>query len=135
MPRSFAATSQPNMSSRFVDFAGAGISSLCVLHCLALPVLAASLPIAGALAEMEWIHKGLVLLALPISGGALLDRRPKLVDIGVVLLLLSGLSVLLASAFAEALHDYETPLTVLGALLLTAGHVRRWRRHVASRRA
>jgi hypothetical protein len=34
----------------------------------------------------------------------------------------------LAAAFAEPLHDYETPLTITGAVLLASAHGLRWRR-------
>lgn len=33
-----------------------GLSALCVLHCVALPVLAALLPALSVWTEAEWVH-------------------------------------------------------------------------------
>ena len=41
----------------YVDSAGLGVSSLCIIHCLFLPILGTSLPILGVLSEYEWLHK------------------------------------------------------------------------------
>ena len=112
-----------------VDAAAISVSSLCLVHCLALPVLAGVLPIAGAWAEAEWVHKAFVLLALPISGYAVFSINVQSRDALFVFLVTSGLTLLAASAFVEALHDVEKPLTATGALLVVAGHLWRWRRH------
>ena len=46
-------------------------------------------------------------------------------------LIVVGFSLLVAGAFVEVLHDYETLLTVAGALVLATGHVVRWVRSAA----
>lgn len=111
-----------------LDASAVGLSSLCLIHCLALPVLAATLPLAGALAENEWIHRGFVLAAAPITGLAVWRAFPK--DAVFIIGALLGLAILIASAFVEALHDHETLLTVIGALTLASAHLWHWaRRH------
>ena len=112
-----------------LDATAVTISALCVVHCLALPLLAAGLPVLGALAEAEWIHKGLVLSAIPVSILAFTrTHRATGKVIGLALLAGLGLSILMSAAFIEAAHDYETPLTVTGASLLAIAHILRWRR-------
>ena len=103
-----------------LDTAGVVISSLCVVHCLFMPFLGLLLPIFGSLSESEWIHKILVLIALPLFIN-LIFRSNKAY---IVLPALFGIIGLLTGAFVEALHDYETILTVIGASLLGFAHLR-----------
>lgn len=114
---------------RAIDAAGISVSSLCLIHCLALPVLAGVLPIASSWAAAEWAHKALVLLAIPISGYAVFTRGVQFHDSLFVFLVTFGLALLAASAFIDALHDFEKPVTSAGAFIVAAGHIWRWRRH------
>lgn len=93
---------------------------------MALPLLVVSAPVLAVFSENEAVHKVLVLLALPVALLAIFTTpqtrsRPLILGMLVV-----GISLLLAGAFVEALHDYETPLTVVGALFLSGGHIWRW---------
>lgn len=117
-----------------IDGAAISLSGLCVIHCLALPLLAAILPIAGMWAEAEWVHKVFVAAALPLSGFAIARAFSARGQTVFIALALTGLSLLVASAFVEALHDYETLLTVAGALTLAAAHGWRWQAHGPSKR-
>lgn len=112
-----------------VDASAITISGLCLIHCLALPVLAGVLPMAGVWAEAEWVHKVFVLLAVPISGYAVFAKGVQFRDRIFIFLVTLGLSLLIAGAFIEALHDFETLMTAVGALFVIAGHLWRWRRH------
>ncbi len=115
-----------------IDASAITLSGLCLLHCLALPLVAASLPVLGSLAENEWLHRAFVLTALPITGFAIArswDRPGRPV---FTALALAGLVSLLLGAFVEPLHDHETVLTVFGAMLLAVAHVWRWRTHARS---
>ena len=114
-------------SPAYIDASAISISALCIMHCLALPVLAASLPVLGVLTEAEWIHRGLVAIALPITAFALFRAQRTVNPAAFTILAIPGLSLLLAGAFVEALHDYETTLTVMGAVLLATAHIWRWR--------
>lgn len=106
-----------------IDGSAIALSGLCLLHCLALPLLSAILPIAGVWAEAEWLHKAFVIAALPFS---LIGLSSKRVSVPIGILIASGFGLLLAGAFVEALHDFETQLTVAGGLLLASGHALRW---------
>nr|WP_321358897.1 MerC domain-containing protein [uncultured Hyphomonas sp.] len=112
-----------------IDVSAITLSGLCVVHCLALPLLAAFLPLAGAWSEAEWVHKVFVVFALPLSGFAIV-RGLSSPDWKVfAALALVGLILLIAAAFVEALHEYEAPITVTGALMLASAHIWRWTRH------
>lgn len=122
------------MAGRFskagaIDASAITLSGLCVVHCLALPLLAAFLPLAGAWSEAEWVHKVFVAFALPLSGFAIirgLSGPGWRVFVGLAV---GGLLLLLVGAFVEALHEVETPITVTGALMLASAHIWRWSRH------
>jgi hypothetical protein len=109
--------------SHWLDASAVALSGLCLLHCLALPLLATLLPLFGAWAHAEWVHVLFVAVALPLSGQALwrAQRRhpvPALAWAGAAL----GLGLLLAGAFGWAGAAAETPLTVAGSLLLAGVH-------------
>ncbi len=111
------------------DAAAISLSGLCLIHCLVLPLLAAFVPVLGVYAEMEWVHKGLVIAAAPISLFALTRTEPGGGRIGFGVLMALGLGLLVTGAFVEALHDYEVQLTVAGALTLSIAHLFRWVSH------
>ncbi|MBH1836172.1 MerC domain-containing protein [Stenotrophomonas maltophilia] len=120
-------------SPALLDAGALALSSLCLLHCLALPLLAAALPLFGAWAQAEWVHLLFVAIALPLTGYALLraDRRHRLPVMAWIAAGL-GLGLLLAGALELPSHAWETPLTVTGSLLLAATHIwnaRRRHRH------
>ncbi|HDS1649823.1 MerC domain-containing protein [Stenotrophomonas sp. TWI143] len=120
-------------SPALLDAGALALSSLCLLHCLALPLLAAALPLFGAWAQAEWVHLLFVAIALPLTGYALwrADRRHRLPVMAWTAAGL-GLGLLLAGALELPSHAWETPLTVTGSLLLAATHVwnaRRRHRH------
>ena len=106
-----------------IDGSAIALSSLCLIHCLLLPVMSAALPIAGVWAEAEWVHKAFVIAALPIAFLALASRR---INLGIGALIALGCVLLVAGAFVEAWHDYEVLLTTFGAVLLAVGHAWRW---------
>jgi hypothetical protein len=105
-----------------LDGSAIGLSGLCLVHCLALPVAAAASPLLGVWSEAEWVHLAFVLLAAPLSAAALVMARPR--RPAAIVLALAGL-VLLAAAllFPEA----ETVMTVAGGLVLASGHLVNWR--------
>ncbi|MEL7485913.1 MAG: MerC domain-containing protein [Pseudomonadota bacterium] len=116
------------MSSRAstIDASAIGLSALCLGHCLALPVVGAFLPFAGVLAEAEWIHKVLVLTAVPITLFAIMRHKSVRVRSSFIAPALIGLFLLIAAGFIDALHDYEIWLTAIGAIFLGAAHFWHW---------
>ena len=121
-----------NTSVSALDTSAIGLSGLCMIHCLALPLVGAALPIAGSLAEAEWIHKLFVLTALPITLFAIARHQTSNARLFFMAPALLGLALLLAAAFVEELHDLETALTVTGAVLLGSAHAWRWANRNAS---
>ena len=102
-----------------IDTAGFVISSLCVAHCLLLPFIALFLPIMGSLSEVEWIHKLLVIVAILLFISLIFRSNKTYIVLPATL----GITCLLAGAFVESLHDYETMLTVIGASFLGLAHL------------
>lgn len=106
-----------------LDLFAVGLSALCVIHCVALPLLVAIMPVIAIAAENELAHKLIVLAAVPVSLRVIWKTLPLAENklfIGVVS---AGLALLLLAAFIEALSAYEQPITVAGALLLSTGHI------------
>lgn len=108
------------------DTVAIGLSGLCLAHCLALPILASLLPIAGSWAEAAWVHWLFVAVAAPVSLATfLLPRKRASLLIGLAVL---GLALLVAGAAEFPTHELETPLSVIGGLTLAAAHLLNWRR-------
>lgn len=103
-----------------------GLSSLCLVHCLALPLAASLLPVAGAWAEAEWVHMALLLVAAPVSLWTLAVSAGR--SWPVLGVAAAGLALLAAGALEFPSHAWETPVTVAGGLVLAAAHVLNWRR-------
>lgn len=102
-------------------------SLLCLVHCLALPVLLLLLPgMLGLFAQSEQFHYAALALVVPAALAAFWlgwrrhrARRPMLLGaLGTICLIV---------ALLPPLHDFETPFTVAGSLLLVAGHLINWR--------
>ena len=111
------------------DASAIGLSALCLVHCLLLPVVAALLPALAAAGEGEWMHLLFVVLAVPLAAAALW-RAHRLRRLPGLLLALAGTGIagLLAGALGWPSEALETPLTVTGGVLLAAAHVWNWRR-------
>ncbi len=113
---------------RALDATGVGLAALCLVHCLALPVAALAMPLAGQLAEAEWVHWTIVALAAPTSLAAVLPRvmdRPFPWIIPVFAIVGVGL---LGAAIAFAPPEWEAAFTVAGSGVLVTAHVLNWRR-------
>ena len=105
---------------RRADFAGCGVSAACLAHCLALPFLASLAPALGPAAEAEWVHWLFVALAAPVAAYAL--TRPGATWASWTLAI-AGVGALVAGAAEFPAHEWETPLSVSGALLLASAHL------------
>ncbi|WP_448585701.1 MerC domain-containing protein [Thermaurantiacus sp.] len=113
------------------DGIAAGLSSLCVVHCLALPLVAASLPTLafgpGHDQGPAWVHWALLLVSLPVSAyalwrGALIHRERRYWRIAAV-----GFALMAAGALAHGLGTAERVLTIAGGLTVALAHWRNWR--------
>lgn len=109
---------------------GMGLSVLCLVHCLALPWLLASLPLVllaalpEGLRDNEWLHIALLVPVLLVSGPVLMRGASGRWQTGLVL---AAFAALIGGLFVEG-EVAEQALTVAGAALLLAAHVARLRR-------
>ena len=115
---------------RFADYAGMAASALCLVHCLAMPLLLAAFPLLGLGGEHHGLHDALLLgvtvpVLLALVPGWLAHRDP-----APLLLGLAGLGAFLVAvlfvgpAFGQGA---ETGLAVLSSVLLIAAHRRNHR--------
>jgi len=115
------------------DRLGIGLSGLCALHCLLMPVVLSLIPLWPTLRTVNaWVHPALLVLILPVVIGAL-RRVRRTGHIATAALLGVGFLVLVGAWLG---HDVlgavgERIGTVLGSALLIAGHVLNWRSHRA----
>lgn len=114
--------------TRWLDRGAVGLSMLCLVHCLAFPVVVMALPAMGEILPRQWwVHPVIFALAVPMATIALVrgwsdhrDRRPVL--LGGIGLALLGFGLLAAEASAA-----EVLLTVAGGLIVAAAHLLNWR--------
>ena len=120
-----------NNLQRLSDKSAIGLSLLCTIHCLAMPLAAVLLPSIAALPLAdETFHYWMLITVLPISAYALTmgckkHQRYRLLLIGGV-----GLCILVFATYAG--HDLlgetgEKTLTVVGTMILALGHLWNYR--------
>jgi predicted membrane protein len=104
------------------------LSSLCVLHCIALPLLLIFLPAASSLAAMEdeLFHLILVFFAAPISLFAVLLAYRHHRQLKIVLFNIVGVTLLISALLFG--HDLfagkgEVFLTLIGSFLIVYSHI------------
>jgi hypothetical protein len=119
-----------------LDGAAAALSSLCLLHCLLLPVGLGLAPIISGLSGTAlhgpfWLHWALLAVAAPVSVYALWrgarlhgDRRPWVMA-------LLGFALMSAGALSHNLGVQEQVLTVLGGLFVALAHWQNWKARAA----
>ncbi|MBL0314205.1 MAG: MerC domain-containing protein [Holophagaceae bacterium] len=107
-----------------LDLIGASASTLCAIHCAALPLVAAALPTLG----IGWLGSGAVEWGLVGSSGliAFLALRkghrihgrqaPRVVA-------LLGFLAVVVSIFLESMGAWVTVLRVLGGFTMVLGHI------------
>lgn len=126
------------LSSHF-DRIAITLSAVCIVHCLAVPLVVAVLPIAAvSFGESEHFHGLMMWLVVPTSLvgftlGYRLHRRAGLVALGAAGVVILGTAALWGhTAWTEAV---EVTVSVAGSLLLGLAHwwnfqeVRRCHRH------
>jgi len=105
-----------------------GASFMCLLHCLALPLVLAALPTLAAIIPLpESFHVWMVAVAVLASGGALIlgfrrHRATSPTILGGI-----GLLLLVQGATLSADTSEEVLVTVSGSLFLAVAHVLNWR--------
>jgi hypothetical protein len=114
---------------RYADYAGIAASALCLVHCLAMPLLLAAFPLLGLGGEHHALHDALLVgVTVPVLL-ALVPGYVKHRDPGALMLGLAGLCAFLLAVlvvgprFGEVA---ETVLAVVSSVLLLGAH---WRNH------
>jgi hypothetical protein len=116
------------MPARLLDGAAIAASALCLVHCLALPLVALLLPVLAVWVRWpEAFHLWALAFAVPTSIAALALGVRRHRQAAPLLLAGAGLALLAAGAVADVPELAETLLTVPGALLLAGAHLRNWR--------
>ncbi|MBL7649736.1 MAG: MerC domain-containing protein [Candidatus Hydrogenedentes bacterium] len=114
-----------------IDKIAIGLSALCAVHCLILPLIAGLLPALAALTGSHVHFHTLMLVAvLPLSSFALGAGWLRHRDAAVLALGLTGLILIVVAATVG--HDLpseaaERWTTVAGSLLLALAHLRNYR--------
>jgi hypothetical protein len=110
------------------DSLAIGAGTLCLVHCLVLPLVVLLLPtLATVLTVPESFHLLALAFAVPTSAFALGTgiRQHGLVQ--PLLLAAPGLALMAFGALAAPDAEWERALTVIGTLLLVGGHLINWR--------
>lgn len=107
--------------SHLWDRLGMGLSFLCMIHCLGLPLVLTGLT---ALSLAESFHFWVALVIVPVAVLAALPGYRLHRQSGVLWLLGAGVVLLFAALLMEPVigHTGENVVTILGGLLLVAGH-------------
>ena len=115
-----------NNLQAITDKTAIGLSVLCTVHCLAMPLAAVLLPSFAAMAlEDEIFHLWLLIAVFPVSAYALTMGCRK--HERYRLLLIGGIGLLMLGTVSFAGHEQlgetlEKVLTVIGAVIIALGH-------------
>lgn len=119
------------------DWVGQGLSTLCIAHCVGLPLVLGFLPAATAeFLEGEAVHRGLIAFvvgtaAIAFWPGFRVHRRVSVVALAVLgVFLLGSAAFLLPEEGGEGLEALETGLTLGGGVLMAVAH---WRNRTLCR--
>ena len=111
-------------STSWLDGAAVGLSALCLIHCLALPLLVAGLPFLAQFSEGH-LHAQMLVVVLPLSIVALglgfrHHRNVPIVATGVVGMIILALGATIAHEQLGIMADRA--FTIVGALILATAH-------------
>ncbi len=115
-----------NQLTSYTNNLSIGLSGLCIVHCLATPLLIVLLPSLTALGlENEAFHRWLLVMVIPtclysLSMGCKQHQNYHVLTIGIVGLMFL-ISALLMEDFANG-ELLEKVLTVTGACIIAVGH-------------
>jgi hypothetical protein len=111
-------------STKWLDGAAVGLSALCLIHCLALPLLVAGLPFLAQFEEGH-LHAQMLVVVLPLSVVALglgfrHHRSVRIVLAGVLGMITLVVGATLAHTRLGLTADRV--FTIAGALILATAH-------------
>lgn len=113
----------PN-STRWLDGTAVTLSALCLVHCLALPLIVAGLPLLAQFTDGH-LHAQLLVVVLPVSVGALglgyrRHQNGRIVTGGTLGMLLLVVGATIAHRHLGLAADRA--FTMAGALVLATAH-------------
>lgn len=117
-----------------IEGAAVSVSLLCLVHCLALPLLLLLLPvIVSGFVASELFHQTLLLLVAPSAAAAFWlgyrhHRTPLPALFGV-----AGVTCLTVAVIPGVAEGVATALTVAGSVTLVLGHMLNWQRRARTR--
>lgn len=106
----------------FWDRIGIGLSGICAIHCLLVPVVISLIPLWPAFEELHgYTH---LFFFLAIAPTVILSLRNRNESLSITIFLILGVSIIfLAWLFNESLGEYgEAGVTLIGSLMLIRGH-------------
>lgn len=111
-------------STNWLDGAAVGLSALCLIHCLALPLVVAGLPFLAQFAEGH-LHAQMLVVVLPLSFIALglgfrHHRNTSIVAAGCIGMLLLTIGATIAHEQLGLVADRM--FTIVGSLILATAH-------------
>ena len=111
-------------STNWLDGAAVALSALCLVHCLALPLVVAGLPFLAQFSEGH-LHAQMLVVVLPLSSVALWlgfrrHRSRRIVSAGIVGMLALIIGATVAHSYLGLTADRV--FTVVGALVLATAH-------------
>lgn len=123
-----SSSSVGELRANVIEGAALSASLLCLVHCLALPILLLLLPgIIGLFAQSPAFHYVALVLIVPSAVAAFwLGYRRHRAMLPVVMGVI-GVSCLAIALLPGAGEDVELWLTVAGSLVLVTGHTLNWR--------
>lgn len=106
-----------------------GLSALCLVHCLAIPLTLLALPLFAheLISHQSLVHWLFLVLALPISAFALYTGYRRHRNRSVVVAGVIGISTMFVGVAHLAGVELELPLSTAGALCLVYAHVQNMR--------
>ena len=125
--RSIAATSMEQNTSKsgnWLDGAAVTLSALCLLHCLALPLVVAGVPFLSQFSEGH-LHAQVLIVVLPLSSIALALGFRRHRNLGIVLGGIMGMALLLVGATVAHRHlglTADRAFTIAGSIILAVAH-------------
>ena len=113
--------------TRTTDRVAVALSLLCIVHCVALPLVAVALPFLSVVSEAEWVHWAFALLAV-LASGTVVVMSPSARKAGFLVPAIIGASLVVSGLFAEGFGVDEALPTIVGGVMLAFAH---WRRLAA----
>ena len=119
---SSASAPKPSRFRRFLNHFGIGLAGLCALHCVATVLIVSGLGIGSHFLLAHEIHEvglllAVIVAAIAIGWGAWHHRR-----LAPVLVASVGLAIM-ASALFVGHGAEEAALTIVGVVIVSAGHL------------